>query len=134
MNEAEARVLRDIIQGTIRETIAAELRPIYESLTPLYGVPQTIRDLIEKWIDLDATLKQLKPAVEEHKGEIVSLRRELREMAPKLERCSILLNQLIPRIERALNLIDVNKEAAEAADAELRDSLTELEERRSASP
>lgn len=126
MNEAEARVLRDIIQTTIRETIAAELQPIRKALAVLEGIPGSVRTLQDHYIELNAAIEAFKPQLHAHHEDLRAHRIDLgflKGLGPKLERCNVLVDQLVPQMARALELIDVNRED----NAELRESLTDLE-------
>lgn len=114
MNEAEAHVLRDIIRTTVRETISAELVP----------VRQWLDDLTDKTLKLAAAVDEQKSLVEMHTLELRKAERASRELAPRLERCIILTDQLVPQMARALDRLD----AAQESDAELRQSLTDIEE------
>jgi hypothetical protein len=126
---------------TVRELLVS----LHAKLDKLAGLPQTVQDLINKWVDLNQTLLELKPMVEGHAAELRVHDRTLRELGPKLdaltpkvEELGILVPKAIANIELATREIRANKEAGDAVDAELRDSLTDLEaaagERRSAAP
>jgi hypothetical protein len=127
MNEHDARALRDLVTAAVKEAVAAaagsacadlkaairaELAPIREALAELEGLPGTIETLSNQYLQLTAAiepLQPLRPLIEAHREELREHRIKLgylEHLEPKVSRLNILVDKLIPSVERALDRLD----------------------------
>jgi hypothetical protein len=145
MNEAEALAMQGIVEAAVRKifdekvtsacadmkaAIHAEVAPIRKSLAELEKLSGAIATLQNQWIKLTASVDSLAPLptlIAAHREELRELRIKLgflEGLAPKLDKVTILVDQAIPRLERAIQIGEANRNE----NAELRQSFTDLEE------